>query len=66
MGFLDYYKLFQPVKEIYIQVGNVVLVPVARALGYVLGLACQSSSILNESLFRLPPKFTNILDFILP
>lgn len=46
----------------YIQVGNAVAVPVARALGYGLGLACQAFSSLNEPLFRLPPKFPNNLE----
>nr|AFK45072.1 unknown [Lotus japonicus] len=40
-GFPDYYKLCGPVKARYIQVGNAVAVPVARALGYTLGLAFQ-------------------------
>ncbi|XP_062171171.1 DNA (cytosine-5)-methyltransferase CMT3 [Alnus glutinosa] len=61
-GFPDYYKLCGPVKERYIQVGNAVAVPVARALGYGLGLACQASITLEEPLFRLPPKFPNILE----
>jgi DNA (cytosine-5)-methyltransferase 1 len=46
----------------YIQVGNAVAIPVARALGYGLGLACQASITLEEPLFRLPPKFPNILE----
>ncbi|KAL2622269.1 hypothetical protein R1flu_002474 [Riccia fluitans] len=36
-GFPDWYKLFGSVKQRYIQVGNAVAVPVARALGYSLG-----------------------------
>ena len=44
----------------YIQVGNAVAVPVARALGYALGSAFQGSSGINEAVFRLPPKFPNI------
>ena len=44
----------------YIQVGNAVAVPVARALGYALGSAFQGSSGVNEPVFRLPPKFPNI------
>lgn len=59
-GFPDYYKLCGPVKERYIQVGNAVAVPVARALGYALGSAFQGSSGINEAVFRLPPKFPNI------
>jgi hypothetical protein len=46
----------------YIQVGNAVAVPVARALGYALGLAFHASSSLQEPLFRLPQKFPNILE----
>ncbi|KAK3033752.1 hypothetical protein RJ639_034194 [Escallonia herrerae] len=42
-GFPDYYQLVGPVKQRYIQVGNAVAVPVARALGYALGLAFTSS-----------------------
>ena len=38
-GFPDYYRLDGPIKERYMQVGNAVAVPVARALGYSLGLA---------------------------
>ncbi|KAK9274227.1 hypothetical protein L1049_019041 [Liquidambar formosana] len=64
-GFPDYYKLCGPVKERYIQVGNAVAVPVARALGYALGLACQGS-INNEPLFSLPPKFPNIMEPLSP
>ncbi|KAK9273625.1 hypothetical protein L1049_018435 [Liquidambar formosana] len=64
-GFPDYYKLCGSVKERYIQVGNAVAVPVARALGYALGLACQGS-ITDEALFRLPPKFPNIFQHLSP
>ncbi|KAJ0020210.1 hypothetical protein Pint_31342 [Pistacia integerrima] len=60
-GFPDYYKLCGPIKERYIQVGNAVAVPVARALGYGLGLAIQGSAI-HEPLFTLPQKFPNILE----
>ncbi|KAK7829396.1 dna (cytosine-5)-methyltransferase 3, partial [Quercus suber] len=59
-GFPDCYKLCGPVKERYIQVGNAVAVPVARALGYALGSAFQGSSGVNEPVFRLPLKFPNI------
>ncbi|VAI62778.1 unnamed protein product [Triticum turgidum subsp. durum] len=38
-GFPDYYRMYGPMKEKYIQVGNAVAVPVARALGYSLGRA---------------------------
>ncbi|KAF5194067.1 DNA (cytosine-5)-methyltransferase [Thalictrum thalictroides] len=40
-GFPDYYRLFGDIKQRYIQVGNAVAVPVARALGYVLGITHQ-------------------------
>ncbi|KAJ8760000.1 hypothetical protein K2173_010856 [Erythroxylum novogranatense] len=63
-GFPDYYKLFGPIKERYIQVGNAVAVPVARALGYSLSLAFQGSSSSLEPLFKLPEKFPNVLDNI--
>ncbi|TYH08893.1 hypothetical protein ES288_A07G053100v1 [Gossypium darwinii] len=59
-GFPDYYKLFGPVKERYIQVGNAVAVPVSRALGYALGLAYQGVVSNDEPLTKLPPRFPNI------
>ncbi|XP_021278105.1 DNA (cytosine-5)-methyltransferase CMT3-like isoform X2 [Herrania umbratica] len=62
-GFPDYYKLFGPVKERYIQVGNAVAVPVARALGYALGLAYQGVPS-DEPLMKLPLKFPNIIERI--
>lgn len=43
----------------YIQVGNAVAVPVARALGYALGLAYQDKSG-DQPTFKLPPKFPDI------
>ncbi|KAJ7973784.1 Cytosine-specific methyltransferase [Quillaja saponaria] len=55
-GFPDYYKLCGPIKARYIQVGNAVAVPVARALGYALGFACQGSAS-NDPLFTLPQNF---------
>ncbi|KAK9096007.1 hypothetical protein Sjap_021504 [Stephania japonica] len=55
-GFPDYYKLLGPIKERYIQVGNAVAVPVARALGYALGMAWQGS-VDDRPLLPLPPKF---------
>ncbi|KAF2286276.1 hypothetical protein GH714_013067 [Hevea brasiliensis] len=62
-GFPDYYKLCGPIKERYIQVGNAVAVPVARALGYALGMAFQGSAN-SEPLFTLPKKFPNIVEQI--
>ncbi|XP_010243384.1 PREDICTED: DNA (cytosine-5)-methyltransferase 1-like isoform X2 [Nelumbo nucifera] len=59
-GFLDFYKLCGPVKERYIQVGNAVAVPVARALGYALGLAYRGICD-EEPLLVLPQKFPNSL-----
>ncbi|KAL9324724.1 hypothetical protein ACSQ67_009581 [Phaseolus vulgaris] len=60
-GFPDFYKLSGPVKERYIQVGNAVAVPVARALGYTLGLAFQgSTSSTDGPLYKLPDKFPMI------
>lgn len=61
-GFPDYYQLKGPVKERYIQVGNAVAVPVARALGYALAMACQGSCTYDEPLLTLPSKFPNIPD----
>ncbi|CAM8908621.1 unnamed protein product [Rhodiola kirilowii] len=58
-GFLDYYKLYGPQKERYIQVGNAVAVPVARALGYALDLSFRGSAGSNH-VFTLPDKFPNI------
>ncbi|CAJ1951655.1 unnamed protein product [Sphenostylis stenocarpa] len=59
-GFPDYYKLCGTVKERYIQVGNAVAVPVARALGYTLGLAFQGSTTSDGPLYKLPDKFPMI------
>ncbi|KAA3454023.1 DNA (cytosine-5)-methyltransferase CMT3 isoform X2 [Gossypium australe] len=59
-GFPDYYKLFGPVKERYIQVGNAVAVPVSRALGYALGLAYQGVVSNDEPLTKLSPRFPNM------
>nr|XP_011465070.1 PREDICTED: DNA (cytosine-5)-methyltransferase CMT2 isoform X1 [Fragaria vesca subsp. vesca] len=57
-GFPDYYRFCGTVKERYCQVGNAVAIPVARALGYALGLAVHKSSG-NEPLLTLPPKFSH-------
>lgn len=59
-GFPDYYKLFGPVKERYIQVGNAVAVPVGRVLGYSLGLAIRQLSP-SSPLMELPTKFPQAL-----
>ncbi|GAU22796.1 hypothetical protein TSUD_142360 [Trifolium subterraneum] len=58
-GFPDFYKLCGPVKQRYMQVGNAVAVPVARALGYSLGLAFQGASV-DGPLYTLPDKFPKI------
>ncbi|XP_050375342.1 DNA (cytosine-5)-methyltransferase CMT3-like [Argentina anserina] len=57
-GFPDYYKLCGTVKERYIQVGNAVAFPVARALGYALGRALIGS-LDDSSMFELPLGFPN-------
>ncbi|XP_027076555.2 DNA (cytosine-5)-methyltransferase CMT3 [Coffea arabica] len=57
-GFPDYYKLFGPIKERYIQVGNAVAVPVARALGFSLALALKGLSG-DEPVLQLPKSFPN-------
>ncbi|KAJ7953371.1 Cytosine-specific methyltransferase [Quillaja saponaria] len=56
-GFPDYYRFCGTVKSRYCQIGNAVAVPVARALGYSLGLAYRKLSG-NEPLMTLPPKFS--------
>ncbi|CAH8391149.1 unnamed protein product [Eruca vesicaria subsp. sativa] len=56
-GFPDYYRLFGPTKQKYIQVGNAVAVPVARALGYALGQAFQGHTSGTDPLFTLPSGF---------
>ncbi|OMO97899.1 hypothetical protein COLO4_14287 [Corchorus olitorius] len=58
-GFPDYYRLFGDIKERYIQVGNAVAVPVARALGYALGLAYRGQGG-DEPVLTLPQGFPNI------
>ncbi|XP_057872420.2 DNA (cytosine-5)-methyltransferase CMT3 isoform X2 [Cryptomeria japonica] len=55
-GFPDYYKLYGGVKDRYIQVGNAVAVPVARALGFALGMAIQNLGS-QEPVMELPRKF---------
>ncbi|XP_048425983.1 DNA (cytosine-5)-methyltransferase CMT3 isoform X2 [Pyrus x bretschneideri] len=60
-GFPDFYRLSGPVKERYMQVGNAVAVPVARALGYALGLALRRSAG-ADPVFILPESFPNIQD----
>ncbi|KAL9311236.1 DNA (cytosine-5)-methyltransferase CMT3 [Arabidopsis thaliana] len=56
-GFPDDYKLFGPPKQKYIQVGNAVAVPVAKALGYALGTAFQGLAVGKDPLLTLPEGF---------
>lgn len=60
-GFPDYYKLFGGLKDRYIQVGNAVAVPVARALGFSLGIAIQKLSS-DEPIMELPKKFPHCFE----
>lgn len=54
-GFPDYYRMDGPIKQRYMQVGNAVAVPVARALGYSLGLAyLRKHDGSGDPLFVLP------------
>ncbi|KAM0847948.1 hypothetical protein ACQ4PT_054711 [Festuca glaucescens] len=57
-GFPDYYRMDGPIKQRYMQVGNAVAVPVARALGYSLGLSylCKHDGS-GDPLFVLPANF---------
>ncbi|XP_062146124.1 DNA (cytosine-5)-methyltransferase CMT2-like isoform X3 [Alnus glutinosa] len=57
-GFPDYYRFCGTIKERYCQIGNAVSVPVARALGYALGLSFRKLSG-DEPLMTLPPKFSH-------
>ncbi|PIA29804.1 hypothetical protein AQUCO_05800108v1 [Aquilegia coerulea] len=59
-GFPDYYKLFGDIKERYTQVGNAVAVPVARALGFVLGMA-HKGLCSDQPLFTLPAKYSHLI-----
>uniref|UniRef100_A0A0D9XH79 DNA (cytosine-5-)-methyltransferase n=1 Tax=Leersia perrieri TaxID=77586 RepID=A0A0D9XH79_9ORYZ len=65
-GFPDYYKMYGPIKEKYIQVGNAVAVPVARALGYCLGLAYRGETDESSPLFALPDSFTALGQRVAP
>ncbi|XP_031401787.1 DNA (cytosine-5)-methyltransferase CMT3 isoform X2 [Punica granatum] len=60
-GFPDYYKLTGPIKERYMQVGNAVAVPVARALGYALSVAYRGA-LGDTPLMKLPAVFSNKLE----
>ncbi|KAK9716133.1 hypothetical protein RND81_06G213100 [Saponaria officinalis] len=55
-GFPDCYRLCGTVKQRYRQVGNAVSIPVAKALGYALGMAAQKRIDKHPQL-TLPPKF---------
>uniref|UniRef100_A0ACD5ZS57 Uncharacterized protein n=1 Tax=Avena sativa TaxID=4498 RepID=A0ACD5ZS57_AVESA len=66
-GFPDYYRMWGPIKQKYIQVGNAVAVPVARALGYSLGRAYQGVSEGSDpSLFVLPDSFSSLGQAVVP
>ncbi|KAM0917706.1 hypothetical protein ACQ4PT_009169 [Festuca glaucescens] len=57
-GFPDYYRMDGPIKQRYMQIGNAVAVPVARALGYSLGLAYLGKHDgSSDPLFKLPANF---------
>ncbi|XP_028783969.1 DNA (cytosine-5)-methyltransferase CMT2 [Neltuma alba] len=56
-GFPDYYQFCGTVNKRYCQVGNAVAIPVARALGFALGMAHRKLSG-DEPLLTLPPKFS--------
>lgn len=59
-GFPDYYRFHGTVRERYCQVGNAVAVPVARAIGYAMGVAWRRRPVgLDEPLMVLPPKFSH-------
>ncbi|KAL9683804.1 hypothetical protein QQ045_021230 [Rhodiola kirilowii] len=58
-GFPDCYTFCGTLKDRYAQVGNAVAVPVARALGYALGMAFQKIGDPSEPLITLPPKFSH-------
>ncbi|XP_041994274.1 DNA (cytosine-5)-methyltransferase CMT3-like isoform X2 [Salvia splendens] len=64
-GFPDYYKLLGPIKERYMQVGNAVAVPVARALGFSLALALRGLS-QNEAVMTLPEDYPVMSDVASP
>lgn len=64
-GFPDYYKLVGPIKERYIQVGNAVAVPVARALGFSLALALRGLS-QSEPIITLPQDYPIMRDVASP
>ncbi|XP_043695995.1 DNA (cytosine-5)-methyltransferase CMT2-like isoform X2 [Telopea speciosissima] len=57
-GFPDYYRFCGTLKKRYCQIGNAVAVPVARALGYALGMASLKLTG-DEPLMTLPPKFSH-------
>nr|AVP26961.1 chromomethylase [Salvia miltiorrhiza] len=57
-GFPDYYRFCGTIKERYSQVGNAVSIPVARALGYALGIAYRKLAG-EDPLMTLPPDFSS-------
>lgn len=64
-GFPDYYRFCGTMKERYCQIGNAVSVPVARALGYALGVAYRKEEVTgDEHLMVLPEKFSSKLPLV--
>ncbi|KAM0917963.1 hypothetical protein ACQ4PT_009349 [Festuca glaucescens] len=59
-GFPDYYRMYGPIKQKYIQVGNAMAVPLARALGYSLSQSYRGESEGHGPLFVLPERFTYV------
>ncbi|KAL0393740.1 UNVERIFIED_CONTAM: DNA (cytosine-5)-methyltransferase CMT2 [Sesamum latifolium] len=57
-GFPDFYRFCGTIRDRYCQIGNAVSIPVARALGYALGMAYRKV-IGGEPLMTLPPKFSS-------
>lgn len=56
-GFPDYYALFGPIKQRYMQVGNAVAVPVATAHGYTLGQSFLRLASPQQETLELPRYF---------
>ncbi|KAK4802190.1 hypothetical protein SAY86_000393 [Trapa natans] len=56
-GFPDYYRFCGTLRERYCQVGNAVAIPVARALGYSMGMAVRKLSGKEPNMI-LPRKFS--------
>ncbi|KAL6555477.1 Alpha-1,3-mannosyltransferase cmt1 [Orobanche gracilis] len=61
-GFPDCYKLFGPIKERYMQVGNAVSFSVSIPLGYCLGKVMQGAN--NTTPLAIPFKFPDCLGLV--